>query len=463
MKILSYLEAHQQIETYLQQFPQKTLSESTRSRIIRLSGRLDIWLQSLTQLLLNQPHLDETQLLHQLQSHNLLQPIFNQIPSAEHPFLTQPEKAPNDSWLKTHGFITPQNKLFSPLFSLWLNYQNIPQLTQLTISKPSPSETKLLNLLYHHQNQIITKDQIAETLWGSNWYQQYSDWTINTLIHNLRQKLKPDWQLITFRSHGYLLKPRLTPPNLDQIQFPSLQPPDKTIVPPRQYLEYMNDSQKSRRVYSDLFQAIEQENVPIPPHPQKILSINSYSYDNVDTLAQKFPQAELYFINFDPRAVQLHSQRIQQLKLNNAFAFLDDIRQTKLQPESFDLIINDFRLNFNLSYQADRLTMTQTHQLLNSTGLVLISVVIDARYESSKYGQNQEKAPLNLNQPWHFHGLEGLIRHCHTIPYYKRLFRLTHFQIVQEFDFDNGRHWGDIHSTNPLVRPYFRRFLLKKH
>lgn len=38
--------------------------------------------------------------------------------------------------------------------------------------------------------EIVSKEKIAETMWGDDWEQNYSDWAIDKMISNIRKKLQ---------------------------------------------------------------------------------------------------------------------------------------------------------------------------------------------------------------------------------------------------------------------------------
>ena len=90
-----------------------------------------------------------------------------------------------------------------------------------------------------------------------------------------------------------------------------------------------------------------------------------------------------------------------------------------------------------------------------------MSTVVDARYESKRYGHDQEKAPINKNRPWEFIGAENLLRKCFTVPYYKQLIRDSRFDVVAEFDIEEGKRWKYI--DNDWRRGLcYRRWLCRK-
>lgn len=72
-------------------------------------------------------------------------------------------------------------------------------------------EFKVLTYLIQHKNQLVTRDEIAKTMWGSLYYQEkYSDWAIDKIISTIRRKLDSigfsSQNLITLKKRGFILK-----------------------------------------------------------------------------------------------------------------------------------------------------------------------------------------------------------------------------------------------------------------
>jgi hypothetical protein len=67
----------------------------------------------------------------------------------------------------------------------------------------SNQELILLSYLYD-QNSFVSKEAIAEVLWGKNWPEKYSDWAIDKLISRIRKKLHDNDKRIieTFKNKG---------------------------------------------------------------------------------------------------------------------------------------------------------------------------------------------------------------------------------------------------------------------
>lgn len=290
-------------------------------------------------------------------------------------------------------------------------------------------ELNTLSILVQKSDTIVSRDEIAQSIWGEKWTQKYSDWQIDRLIYLVRKKLSSKFCIKTIRNRGYLLSKSGIFISPDTVQ------PIAGTLPTQGYLEYMNNPKNPRKVLKDLFKSIK-----LTKNYQNILVINSYSYDNVDTMAKYFSGSSVYFSNFDKRALSLHQNRINELKLNNFKTIDDDIRESIFKDNFFDLIINDFRLNFNTNNLQNEQAVKNVYRLLKPNGQVLISVVIDPRNNT------------NRNQPYTFSAQEGLTRFCFTIAYYQRLFTKNKFKIISEFDLENGQKWN----------PSYRRFLLQK-
>lgn len=71
-------------------------------------------------------------------------------------------------------------------------------------------EILLFNLLTTKQGEIVSKDTIAEAIWGQEWEQKYSDWAIDKLVSTVKKKLvetSQPYKLQTFKKLGVMLVP----------------------------------------------------------------------------------------------------------------------------------------------------------------------------------------------------------------------------------------------------------------
>ena len=328
----------------------------------------------------------------------------------------------------------------------------------------SYSEDKVTVLFLSKLDKLVKRDEIAQALWGSRWLEKYSEYMIDKTIYRLRKKIVNAYKIVTLKNRGYILHKQDN--NILQILKESL--PTKStqgITPLHHYLEYMNNPKNVRKTLFDLFKAVKNENIGSHLKQATILVINSFSYDNIDAVSQWLTKRKIssrvIFSNFDDRAIKIHLKRINELNLKNFDVLFDDIRKTRLEKESFDLVINDFRLNFNTNHKQNIKAMKNTWKVMSPGGLALISVVVDPRYESPRFGDDQQKAPINKSAPATFIFMENLQRFCFTVPYYKKLFLNSGFKIIKEFDVEEGKSWYKKHQYTKNQEPAFRRFLLK--
>lgn len=68
-------------------------------------------------------------------------------------------------------------------------------------------EYHLLSTFIKKKNSLLSRDQIAQALWGKDFEEKYSDWAIDQVISQLRNKLEklgiPATRLQTIRNRGY--------------------------------------------------------------------------------------------------------------------------------------------------------------------------------------------------------------------------------------------------------------------
>lgn len=76
----------------------------------------------------------------------------------------------------------------------------------------SPSQFRLLELLYRHAGEVVDREEIVETVWAEEAEAGVSEQAIDALVRRLRDRLAeadPDWQyVVTVRGHGFRLENR---------------------------------------------------------------------------------------------------------------------------------------------------------------------------------------------------------------------------------------------------------------
>ena len=68
-------------------------------------------------------------------------------------------------------------------------------------------EFKLLGHFVTHENELVTRDQVGEVMWGKFFHEKYSDWSIDKTISTIRKKLDalgfPSHFLVTLKKRGF--------------------------------------------------------------------------------------------------------------------------------------------------------------------------------------------------------------------------------------------------------------------
>lgn len=461
MKILTYVQARREIKS--------ELSESQIQRILTISGRAEEWITKVVELVSDPARtvLAGESEIGIVEAGGMGREILKSVPREEWVYLINPSIAPSEAMVVRENLVVG-GRLFSSVFGDWLFAQEIGLIYRLSQKPFTPDEAKVMDVLWQNQETIVDREKIAVTLWGESWSEKYSDWGIDALMHRVRAKMAGNWQLITIKGRGYMLagtgKASQAPGvALKREQMVAEIP--GSIYPSDEYLKYMNEPKRVRMVYKDLFAALRLVKLAQGEPTGNILCVNSYSYDNVDSVAEWAPNAKIYFVHYDPRAIEMHQARIKELGVEGRVESLyDDMRESKLRDSSFDVVINDFRLNFNQDDKQNRAVLEHTKRVLKTGGVALFSAVVDGRYENIRYGVDQEKAPINAKKPGTFQADEHLVRRCWSVSYYRQLFEKAGFSEVKEFDIEEGKRWGSqvTLSVNPWTGPFYRRWGMKK-
>lgn len=106
--------------------------------------------------------------------------------------------------LKRFGYLNQKNEIFSPLLK-----QYFPTFYDEIGLVLSTSQKKVFLFLKIEAPHPVSRDQVAQVLWGGRWREDYSDWAIDQMIYVLRKKLKKiasQWSLLTKKNFGYYLR-----------------------------------------------------------------------------------------------------------------------------------------------------------------------------------------------------------------------------------------------------------------
>jgi len=84
---------------------------------------------------------------------------------------------------------------------------NREQITSVLSLPVLTSQQKVIfDYFSSRSGQILSRDEIAQVLWGKLWQEKYSDWAIDQTISKLKKKLAGSkYSLLTLRNRGYQL------------------------------------------------------------------------------------------------------------------------------------------------------------------------------------------------------------------------------------------------------------------
>lgn len=234
-----------------------------------------------------------------------------------------------------------------------------------------------------------------------------------------------------------------------------------------EYRSHMACPSNPRRVLEHLFDAVGQNeyvngaigrllrNSDCPT----VCILGSATTDNLTSVIEfvtrerQGREATISLVEMDREAVTTHERAAESLghRYQNIRIHIieGDMRILSQYVSNVDLVISDMTINFNGSDVQNLVTLGQIRFVLENNGLVLFSCVVDGRYESKKYGANQERASVDPIRPNTFTA-SGPLRLAWTVPYYEELlFQEQGFDFIT-FDQAVGKAW----------KPPFRRYLL---
>jgi hypothetical protein len=91
-------------------------------------------------------------------------------------------------FLKDTALINNENKVLSSLFQYYLQYRS----TRYQVGHElqfTAQEQRVFQLLLDFLGKIVTREEIAKTIWGDNWQGKYSEQAIDRIVSNLRAKI----------------------------------------------------------------------------------------------------------------------------------------------------------------------------------------------------------------------------------------------------------------------------------
>lgn len=211
------------LENYEERF-KKPLEEKMRKKILDLSGGNPglikaLYLQAKENSHWTSPDFSDGELSHRFQGITLdLPPRYLSLLASG---VRIKESIIRDN-LIFFGYLVKKDKALRPFSPLWLEFvkkygKRLPADLKKTIGgldsavlHLSQSQRKVFAYLGQHPGEIVSRDKVAEILWGENWHERYSDWAIDQLIFAIREKMGPTkikGKLVTKKGEGIIYLP----------------------------------------------------------------------------------------------------------------------------------------------------------------------------------------------------------------------------------------------------------------
>lgn len=209
------------IENYEERW-HKNISKRQKENIVKLSGGNPgiikaLFLQAVEDPKWGKPDLLDERLFYRLQE------IVNDLPPHYLQMLSSEAKSKQDkviqAFLVRYGYLAKSNgdyHVFTPLIVEFLRtyVDKIPHqkaerahTVDQELLELSKSQRAVLSYLGAHPGEIVSRDALAELLWGDGWADRYSDWAIDQLLSVLRgrlTKMRSKERIVTKKGEGII-------------------------------------------------------------------------------------------------------------------------------------------------------------------------------------------------------------------------------------------------------------------
>lgn len=120
----------------------------------------------------------------------------------------KPTKNEKAEYLKKLGLINDEGKFFASLVLLNFVFLGGEKATDEVLGLLSGREQEIWRVFKKEKGDLVTKEKLAEVIWGKNWEENYSEWAISKAITRLNKKLQEVYGyrlLACVRGKGYHL------------------------------------------------------------------------------------------------------------------------------------------------------------------------------------------------------------------------------------------------------------------
>lgn len=172
----------------------------------------------------------------------------------------------------------------------------------------------------------------------------------------------------------------------------------------------------------------------------------------------------IILFDISEESTKKHSEYIQNTYPGKNYHVLQsDMMSIGLEANLANLVVNDCAINFAQTDEQNISVLNEISRFLKDANSVcLLTVVVDHRYDSSQYGQDQENVSDDvIDKPGEFSVLpqtDSEKRKCWSVPYYEKLFKDAGFSFTK-FDVQEGRRRFATPTDFPIS---YRRYVLTK-
>lgn len=131
--------------------------------------------------------------------------IAGELTNDERKLLTGKIANKDSKKLVRYGFL---NKIGKPFSQILVEVIRSRVNKTLNLSNLTNTQEKIWEVLSINKGKMVTRDQIAESMWKESWEEKYSDWAIDQAIYSLRQRtleLGVSVEIETKKGKGFIL------------------------------------------------------------------------------------------------------------------------------------------------------------------------------------------------------------------------------------------------------------------
>lgn len=115
------------------------------------------------------------------------------------------EEIESKLWIYAKLGLVKSGRMFNPLLEKY--FKKLQQEKKPIEDLLSYSEKTVFELFKKNIEKLVTRDDVARTLWGNEWETKYSDWAIDQTVYRIRKAVQnTPYKLQTKKKQGFVLQ-----------------------------------------------------------------------------------------------------------------------------------------------------------------------------------------------------------------------------------------------------------------